>query len=376
MMTVKKRILETIISLLLIIAMALSLTGIFLSKNLSESPPYNKANVLGLYAEPDNSLDMVYIGGSACFVYWEALRAWQTHGFTSYNFAVDMLTPQSIQYSIQEIQKTQRPRVWVIDLRPFQYGDDPHGSNPDILNMYHDTAVRNISDNMRSWDVRCQFIDASVPDKSERIFYYIPFLKYHSQLTTKLLLSTTHLITGTRSEEDLTLFDNGIKENRLKGFHFIPKTTPVPFTDYSNVSQILALQGTINEYFLSLLDYCKTSSITPLFIVHSYSQKEEHKQKFNYMAQVIESYGFDYLNMNDHVEQIGLNYSFDFYNEDHVNIFGAEKYTDFLASYLKKHYDMPDHRTDPAYSGWDNCAKEFEAKVLEVKQAILAQEEG
>ena len=41
-----------------------------------------------------------------------------------------------------------------------------------------------------------------------------------------------------------------------------------------------------------------------------------------------------------------LNFDTDFYNENHVNIFGADKYTDFLIAYLKEHYNLPDRRKD------------------------------
>ena len=49
----------------------------------------NLKNIAGFYSEDKNSLDMVYIGGSAAFVYWQPLKAYEDEGITSYNFAIN-----------------------------------------------------------------------------------------------------------------------------------------------------------------------------------------------------------------------------------------------------------------------------------------------
>ncbi len=183
------------------------------------------------------------------------------------------------------------------------------------------------------------------------------------------------VLQGEITVDEMRLFERN-QENRQKGFYFNIDTAPIDFADYSDVSEIKPLEGVVNECFIDLLEYCKESAITPLFVVHSYAQKEEHKQKYNYMKQVIDSYGFDFMNTNDYYREIGFDYSFDFYNENHVNIYGAEKYTDFLAAYIAQQYNMPDHRLDSAYAQWDICAAEFEILVEENKQAIRSLESG
>ncbi len=363
-MTTREKIFETIISVLLICAMAATLGS------YTKARSYDRDNIVGLYAEKKNSLDMIYVGGSACYVYWEALRAWENYGYTSYNFAANTLTPQSIKYCIQEALKTQSPKLWVIDLRPFQYGNEKK-KNGEVLNMYDEVAIRNVTDNLKHSTLRKELIDISVPAGQGKMEYYFPFLKHHSIAINNLLRDCFHVFTGELNFDDLVFFGFQNKKNTLKGFAFINKTKAMDFTDYSHITETKPLQGVINEYFIDLLDYCKSVSIKPLFVVHSYCQKEEHKQKFNYMKQVIESYGFDFLNTNDYYQEVGLDYSFDLYNENHVNVFGAEKYTDFLSAYIKDRYEMPNHRGDPDYAEWDTCLNEFNARTAQAKREIL-----
>jgi len=47
----------------------------------------DRENVIGYYAEKNNSLDVVCIGGSATFVFWEPLQAWHDYGSLHMIFA-------------------------------------------------------------------------------------------------------------------------------------------------------------------------------------------------------------------------------------------------------------------------------------------------
>lgn len=370
-MTVRRKIVETAISLALIGAMIVTFLPLAsYSKEGLLGTRINEENILGLYAEPENSLDMIYVGASACYRFWEALRAWENFGFTSYSFAVSNMTPQSIRYCIQEAQKTQNPKVWLIDLRTFQIGDEIN-ERSHMVNMYDEMSIRNVTDHLKSWELRKGIIDTSVPNEEDRLEYYFPFLKHHVKVANNLIREVRRFQSGEIGFREIASFITGDHTNPFKGFHTTEKTKPFVFTDCSGVTQIKPLEGKLNEYFLDLLDYCKQEGITPLFVVSSYCQIEEHKEEYNYMKQVIESYGFDYLNTNDYYQEIGLDYSFDFYDVSHVNVFGAEKYTDFLAAYIDDRYDLPDHRSDPAFSGWYADAEDFSVMVEQAKAEIL-----
>lgn len=323
---------------------------------------FNRQNFIGFYAEEKNSLDMVYIGGSACYVYWEPLRAYNKYGFTSYNYAHDTITPEAIRYYLEEVQKTQDPELFVIDLRPFQYGEDYYGGTEP--SMYQSSSIRSGADNMKYSSTRFRFLKTATKTKKreEKDSYFFDLLMYKSRIPAMLL----SLIDGEKVYGD---FDNEEK-HPYKGFAFIHQSKSVEFTDYSHVTESEMINEEVNEYFIDTLEYCKRHNLKVLFIVHSFCQSEANKKEFNYMKQMIDAYGFDYLNTNDYWAEINYDYSKDFYNEHHVNVFGAEKYTDFVANYVKLKYNLPDRRNSSETKEWGELYINFEAVSQNAKVII------
>ena len=54
---------------------------------------YDRNHIVGIDNE---KVDMVYVGGSAAFVYWQPLKAWKDCGFTSYLYATNSIQGEQI----------------------------------------------------------------------------------------------------------------------------------------------------------------------------------------------------------------------------------------------------------------------------------------
>ena len=351
----KKKIIRLIVNVFSIGIIAL-LVASFIPIGYLTRPVYYTRNLQGFYQEEENSLDVVYVGGSACFVYWEPLRAFNKYGFTSYNYAHDSILPEAPKYYLKEIQKTQSPDLYIVDLRPFQYGDLYHET-------LHEQSLRAGTDSMPYTKNRFDLINTSIgKDIRKNYTYHFDFFRYKTLVPGMV----SNLVS-----EDGDPFEKINKENDLKGFYFIHNTMEVEFNDYSAVTDILPISDSLNGYFIDLLDYCKSEELNVLFVVHSYCQTKEHKMMYNYMNQVITEYGFGFLNTNDYYNEIGLDYSLDLYNENHVNVFGAEKYTDFLGQYIVDNYALADKRNDPNYFKWNELYQNFENLTATAKSAIL-----
>ncbi len=299
----------------------------------------SRKNLCGFYAEADQSLDMVYIGGSACYAFWEPLSAWEEYGFTSYDFAVDALQPQSVKYMLKEIRKTQAPQLYVIDVRPFQYGNELN-EEENVINMKRVAPFRNLSDNMKLSANRVELIRQWAPEQEEEWTYQFDIAKYHSNLQALISLENWNFI-----------FNQ--KYLYTKGFDYYTQMNPVSFEDMRGVTAELPLEEAVDTLFVDLLEYCKEEGLQVLFIVHAYCNTDTDQQKYNYMEKKIGEYGFGFLNVNDYFYEIGLDTETDFQDVNHVNLLGADKYTDFLADYIDKNYDLPDKRKDSGYVRWN-----------------------
>ena len=99
---------------------------------------------------------------------------------------------------------------------------------------------------------------------------------------------------------------------------------------------------------------------------------EERQAQYNYIADLIEPYGYTFLNLNDYYEEIGIDFETDFYDYGgHANAFGAEKCTAFLGKYLDEHYSLPDKRGQKGYEDWDKAWERWSEQTEEAQAVIL-----
>lgn len=316
----------------------------------------SRKNICGFYAEEDNSLDVVYVGGSACYAYWEPLKAWNDYGFTSYNFALDSLQPQVIHYILQEVLMTQSPELFIIDARPFQYGG-LFSKVDNMINMNRVAPFRNLADNMKYSTNRAKMIHEVAPSQEEEWTYQLDIAKYHSNLYAFLNMDNWKYILNER-------------ESYTKGFIYQQETDPILFTDTGSVTEELQLSSEVDTVFIDLLEYCKKENLNVLFIVHAYGNAVEDQQKYNYIERRIDEYGFDFLNVNDYFDEIGFDTSTDFKDQDHVNLFGAEKYSTFLAQYLNDNYSFQDKRDNLEYAQWHANYNRWSVECESIKESM------
>ena len=59
-----------------------------------------------------------------------------------------------------------------------------------------------------------------------------------------------------------------------------------------------------------------------------------------------------------------MDYSTDFWSENHYDALGAEKVTDYLCTYIIDNFELPDHSADPRYEIWNEEYYEW----LDVKE--------
>jgi hypothetical protein len=75
--------------------------------------------VLGFYQQEENSLNVVFVGGSNVHEFWNTMAAWNDYGIASYDYSVSAMAAGSIISAIEEVKKTQTPELVVVDARKF-----------------------------------------------------------------------------------------------------------------------------------------------------------------------------------------------------------------------------------------------------------------
>ena len=351
-----RRLIAFLVMAVLVCALLVPLTYLF------RNTGYERSHITGIKRE--GPLDMVYIGGSAAFVFWQPLKAWNDCGFTSYNYATNSIDLENIRFYIREVLKTHRPELFVIGIRSAAYWDYP----------VNDTALRNGADSMDISLNRMAFVydylhkhsfsgeekDAMSPELLKyRLPYYLELMKYHSNYDA-LSSEANWLAIGNR----------GSAEN--KGWEWIYKHKAIDTPSGFVTDELAELPEPELRTLRELMDFCKAEGLKVLFAVCPYSISREDYAKYNTVKAIAEEYGFGFFNANDCLDDMGIDFATDFYNPDHVNCFGAEKYTAYLEKYITEHYNLPDHRSDAAYASWDAAFARFSAEEKDAKERILA----
>ncbi len=83
-------------------------------------------------------------------------------------------------------------------------------------------------------------------------------------------------------------------------------------------------------------------------------------------------YSLDYINYLELVDEIGIDFSKDTYDEGlHMNYSGAVKCADYLGRYLSERYKLEDKRTDPLASEKWQKRKETQSAIYKIQQREL-----
>lgn len=337
-----KKIIRTFIFLLITFVCALYLTQVFSYPRTDDA----RKTFNSFYNEEKNSVDGVYFGASSANRYWIGAKAFNDQGIAITSLATTNQLFVTTKYLMEEAKKTQDPELFIIEMRWLHRSPDSMG----------DEGLRRVSDSMKFSANRIKMINAAVDFASKgensvsqnKIEYYFSFLKYHDRWNS-----------GNLTSEDLMLKK---PESECKGFLLtrssikIKKQSEAEYTSDTDNMDI-----NTEKILLDFLDYCDKQSAEVLFVSSPYSAYESELSRINMAEKIITERGYKVLNFNteEMIETLNIDWEKDFYDNHHVNLRGAEKYTDYLTDYIVENYDLEDHREDSRYQSWHDAFKYY-----------------
>lgn len=124
------------------------------------------------------------------------------------------------------------------------------------------------------------------------------------------------------------------------------------------------LTAKTKNYLIRIIELCRERDIPLLFIKTPYIIEKWHQEIYNTVADIAGDYDVPFINFNFYYDDMGLDFSTDIADNDHLNPLGNAKFTRYLASYIESHYDIPDRRIASAstYESYQKmsemCSKE------------------
>lgn len=324
----------------------------------------------GFYGEEKDTIDVVTIGSSAMYRYFNNPIFWENYNLTSYNLCSAAQPVEIIGDLIEEARKEQNPQLFVVETRRFVKYDDLRKTkdkqeleeeDEDELSENETEGVQNIelrrvTDNMKySWN-RFEMIEQNVGgDWQERLDYHLDIIRYHSNWENL-------------SDMNALKYYKNSKVNVKKGWsnNFIVKPkNPIGVLENR---EPLPIGKEAEEQLIKLLEKCRKEQINVVFVSTPWVANEEQRRRNIYLGELIESYGFRFYDGNEHIEEAGIDYATDFYNGAHVNVWGSEKFTRTFGKYLVENYNLETVHEKNVIKSWDECVVAY-YKALE-KQAM------
>lgn len=345
MKKVFKKILGTVIFLLIGIVLFVHISYLLRPTNNA----FFRSEFTGFYGEEEDSLDIVSIGSSALYRYLDSPYLWKEYGLTSYNVGTPSQSCFFVEDLIDEIHKTQHPQLIIVETRRF-LSPKSKSVNSDRFCMVHD--------NMKySWN-RIQLINSVMDSWKDRINAYFDIITYHD--------SWEEL-----SYDTLEYIDNE-KSHKYKGWKFADEVQAVEAPEIISGDETVAIPEIAEEALVSLMEKCQKEDIQVLFVATPWQIDTERQMKNNYIGNLVEEYGFQFLDCNQYLDEIGLDFERDFYNPKHTNLVGAEKVTEFIGNYIEENYDLNIEHTQAVTDDWNHMLEEYDVKAEEVKAEIAS----
>ncbi len=301
----------------------------YLSILLSVKSPHGINQARAMYAQPENSIDVVFLGSSHIHYGVNTAYLWKEHGVAAYDYSSAEQPLWMTYYWIREFLKTQHPKLIVIDLfSPASFTEDFQYDFPGE-NIYGLNLSRNKIE--------------AISDMIERSRYeeYLPeFFAVHSRY-------------GDLKEEDfLAITDPGRLIN-FKGF--------TPYTEYTHrdlnepsQDQAIGYTPKQSKFLEKIYELSLEEEIPLFFMVIPYSEVTPQEEMFyNRSQQIFMEAGVPCPNYNHYYESIGLDPEVDLYDESHLSYTGSIKFTEYLYRDLSSYVELPDRRGQEGYESWD-----------------------
>lgn len=301
----------------------------------------------GFAAEPENTLDAVYIGGSNAFTYWEGPLAWDQYGIAVQTFASDGQSLDAREYFLSYAIKKQPDALFIITVQ-------------DYVRPWENAAIHwsvdYFPESIEKYKLIKSLTDLAGFSFSEKLSFYFPLIQYHSRWT------------------ELTAADFHYELDGLKG-GFASYYSLKVARDVTESFHAPAERGELPEekraFWENFLNYCDSTGVSILFVIPPMCNTEELGRELNTVKDMIEYRGYPVLDLVEKAGEIGLDFTTDYYNEGHTNIHGAIKVTDYVARYLVDHYGFEDKRGAARYASWDAA---YEAYLALIREHLTAEE--
>lgn len=313
-----------------------------------EKPPHNPTTkITGFFAEPKDTLDVVFIGASTAYMGINPSILWREYGITSYDFCSSGQKAQLTQLYVKDAIVRQHPRVICVDMNGMRFDND---YNSEQYN-YASLSLFPLSLN------KLHTIFQYTP-KEEWMGHLLPLVKYHSagKINFKNLAP---------AEQDPYL---GYSPS------FISYGKSANYKSTARYEETGPLADNVEKAFKEIITVCRENNVRLLLYATPVSIAKSARQRVNEVKRIAAEENIPVLDFNDEAWLSANDYDARTDTSDnyhHANWRGASKITHTFGEYLINVMHVADHRADPAYASWQEKTEPYYRDAAPYEHQVL-----
>lgn len=291
------------------------------------------------YEQEENTVDVLVLGSSHAYQGINTAVLWKEYGIAAFNLCGAAQPIWNTYYYLEEALKTQSPKAIILDTYYVYMGEDYTDASTAIKNTY----------GLKWSDTKIEAIKASFDTETSGNQYFFDILQYHSRY------SDLNKADFYPYQANKNMYQNH------KGFYCYFNSKSVTERDLTDITYINNMTEKSQYYYRKILQLANEKNIPVIVTAIPFNAEAYHQGFFNEAKYIAEmQYNVPFYNFNtDYKDELGLDYTTDFADNQHLNFLGNTKLSRFFGDLLKNEYNVPDRRDDKKYASWEADAKVY-----------------
>lgn len=318
---------------------------LFVSLNLLFMPKYIGENedgrIMPEYYREKTPIDVVFTGSSLVQAGISPMSMYRDFGITAYDRSNSSQTIALSYYVIEDTIKRNKPELIVADVG-FMYESEDYVEEP---------STRKSLDGMKWSSTKSNCIKAMMGKEEHFIDYVFPILRFHSRWNDLDINDLKYMYYKPTVTKNGQLMHFEVNEDYVE---------PIPYKIEEDT-----LICEYNLYFLQkICDICNANNVQ-LYLIKMPSIQGNWCRTFDsQIEEIANRNNVIYKSYIDDFEQFNFDIYNDFYDTQHMNCSGAEKFSKVLATDINNNFNITDRRNDIKIKNiFDSKLEKYNAEI-------------
>ena len=261
---------------------------------------------------PKDSVDVIFVGNSHQFCSVNADILYDEYDINGFMLATPAQTVPMSYYAVMEAIELQHPEAIVFEV--CYCANDFRTVLPELSHSFFD--------GMPNCRAKREGISDLI-EEEQQVYYYLNFGRYHSRWKSLEEEDFQSDLTSPRG----TFFSNNIEPNWS-----IPVISP---------EEKKEIPEEMLRYLKMMMELCRENNVKMIWYAAPFNALKdeeayyedifERQRMFNRVGDYAEEWGIPYYNLFYELDQIGFDWERDFLDTQHLNCYGQEKLTRYMA---------------------------------------------